>query len=258
MDGIKKSQICRMVGISAETLRYYVNEGIIHPRQDPGNYYFYYSKEDAIRLLQIRMMRGYGTPVRVISQKISAIKDGRSFDAFLDGLEADLLQQKREIEERLRILRFWRGELGADTPPVYLYHDEAPEYAAFYRKTEESVAKVQKMQQYMPKAYVTLQLSADRPSYDVGLTVSGSLIDQQTREDFAKDFLVLSEDRILMDLHYDDISQISFSDFAPVFDYAARHNFQVTSNVFCILYRIFTDHGRVGCDLTGGVTVDVQ
>lgn len=46
-------EISKALGISAETIRYYVKEGIISPRQNTENGYWEYSSDDLMRLTDV-------------------------------------------------------------------------------------------------------------------------------------------------------------------------------------------------------------
>lgn len=54
----KISQVVKMTGIPAETIRYYESEGIVRPTR--VNTYRYYSELDVLNLLEYRKMRNYG------------------------------------------------------------------------------------------------------------------------------------------------------------------------------------------------------
>ena len=50
-------EISKALGISIETIRHYVQEGIIAPHKNPENNYWEYSSEDFIRLSDVLFYR---------------------------------------------------------------------------------------------------------------------------------------------------------------------------------------------------------
>lgn len=58
-------QLAKLAGVSARTLRYYEDEGLIHPLRTSTNYRIYHEK-DARRLAQILAMRACGLPLTTI------------------------------------------------------------------------------------------------------------------------------------------------------------------------------------------------
>lgn len=59
-------EISKALGISNETIRHYVQEGIIAPHKNPENNYWEYSSEDFIRLSDVLFYRSVGLSIKEI------------------------------------------------------------------------------------------------------------------------------------------------------------------------------------------------
>lgn len=55
-----------LVGITKKNIRFYEQEGLLHPRRSSGNGYRDYSQEDVLLLKQIRLLRQLGIPLEEI------------------------------------------------------------------------------------------------------------------------------------------------------------------------------------------------
>ena len=59
-------EISKILGISTETIRHYVQEGIITPHKNTANNYWEYSSDDFIRLTDVLFYRSMGLSVKEI------------------------------------------------------------------------------------------------------------------------------------------------------------------------------------------------
>lgn len=66
-------EISKALGISNETIRHYVQEGIISPHKNPSNNYWEYSSDDFIRLSDVLFYRSVGLSIKEIK---SIMNDG--------------------------------------------------------------------------------------------------------------------------------------------------------------------------------------
>lgn len=88
-----------MLGISADAIRLYEKEGLVHPTRNPGNGYRYYNFQEIQRVMGISLYRQLGIGINKIRQLVQQ----QSFDE-VEG------QFDRLIEENER-------DSGADTCP---------------------------------------------------------------------------------------------------------------------------------------------
>lgn len=89
-------EFCRLTGITGETLRHYVEKGIItHAHIEPNNYKTY-STRSALDMLLARSCRGLDLPIPTILSKTSAT---------LEEQEAIFSDREREIEASINALK---------------------------------------------------------------------------------------------------------------------------------------------------------
>lgn len=69
---MKISELSRLSGVNAETIRMYRNRGLLSPARDEGNGYYSYSLEDFMNLLYIRKLRSSGVSLETVGRLNSA------------------------------------------------------------------------------------------------------------------------------------------------------------------------------------------
>ncbi len=125
--------IAKALGLSNEAIRYYVDEGLIHPQKNENNKYWEYSSDDLIRLTDILFYRSQGLGIGEIRQ----IMEGLPLEGFsdmLDGRKTQLIEEIHELSERLWSLNDWackveeeRNLVGqfviGDMPPSFRHSD---------------------------------------------------------------------------------------------------------------------------------------
>ena len=124
-------QVTRMSGVTARTLRYYHEIGLLRPAFVGGNGYRYYEKSQMLRLQQILLLRDLGLDLATI---------GAVVDAERDPIEALRRHHRRLLEEQGRLDRLAATvaatiehlEEGTDMPAENLFEglEFSPEYSA--------------------------------------------------------------------------------------------------------------------------------
>lgn len=95
-EGYHAREFCRLTGITGETLRHYVDKGIIAPSHIEPNSYKLYSTKNALDMLLARSCRGLDLPISTILSKTSAT---------LEEQEAIFSAREREIEDEIDALK---------------------------------------------------------------------------------------------------------------------------------------------------------
>jgi len=96
-------ELRQLTGISAETLRHYVDCDVLKPLRVDGNNYRKYSSQNMIDVLHARIYRGLGLPIQSIIQKSGAGPDGQ--DAVLVRHEVILEREVLELQLKLARMR---------------------------------------------------------------------------------------------------------------------------------------------------------
>ena len=127
----KIGDVSRMLGISADLLRYYEKKGVVHPRKDEKNGYRYYDARDIDLLIDCLWFKNYDFSMEQIAGLVSG-SDYETLYSELTAKEAELemrLQMQQRILGRLRThleeLRRGRETLGvcdvAERPEVWYF-----------------------------------------------------------------------------------------------------------------------------------------
>lgn len=92
-DLLKIGQVCKIAGITPDTLRLYERKGLLRPAVVKENGYRYYRYDQLDVLEEILLMKRAGTPLRAIRELFA----GEDVDAFGDALR----QQRSAIEDQI-------------------------------------------------------------------------------------------------------------------------------------------------------------
>lgn len=122
-------QAARVSGVTARTLRYYDEIGLLRPARVGSNGYRYYEREQLLRLQQILLLRELGLDLTTI---------GKVVDAQHDPIEALRQHHRRLLDERGRLDRLAitvaatikHLEEGTDMPAEHMFEgfEMSPEY----------------------------------------------------------------------------------------------------------------------------------
>ena len=99
-------EISKALGISTETIRHYVQEGIITPHKNAENNYWEYSSDDFIRLSDVLFYRSMGLSIK----EIKIIMDGAPVEKIGDiikGRRAELINAVKETVDMMQRLDSW-------------------------------------------------------------------------------------------------------------------------------------------------------
>lgn len=92
----------RYSGISKRNLRFYEQQGLIHPDRNPNNEYRDYSAKDIDRLKIIRALRMVDTPLEDVKEYL----DGKlTMEDLSKAQEMRLVDKKKEVEASIQICR---------------------------------------------------------------------------------------------------------------------------------------------------------
>ncbi|PRY70805.1 MerR family transcriptional regulator [Halomonas ventosae] len=99
---MKVSELARLAGVTAETVRHYTREGLLHPERHPENGYQLFGQGDLDRLRFIQRARTLGFGVAEIRDILDHADHGDSPCPMVRDLLASRLPQ---IRERIRELQ---------------------------------------------------------------------------------------------------------------------------------------------------------
>ncbi|MDI5890104.1 MerR family transcriptional regulator [Halomonas rhizosphaerae] len=99
---MKVSELARLAGVTAETVRHYIREGLLHPERHPENGYQLFGQKDLDRLRFIQRARTLGFGVAEIRDILDHADHGDSPCPMVRDLLASRLPQ---IRDRIRELQ---------------------------------------------------------------------------------------------------------------------------------------------------------
>jgi len=113
-------QVARVSGVTARTLRYYDEIGLLSPARIGANGYRYYEREQLLRLQQILLLRELGMDLTAIAAVVDGVRDQ---------VEALRVHHRRLLTERSRLDRLAKTvadtiahlEEGTDMPAEKLF-----------------------------------------------------------------------------------------------------------------------------------------
>lgn len=155
--GYKIGDVSRILGISADLLRYYEKKGVVKPRKDKTNDYRYYDAWDINFLLDCLWYKNFGYAIDQVSEMISSYTADDISQLFLkteDELKASIAHSqmllKRSEDHRQRIERIgrWLGKCTlSQSPEVLRYLDR---HNFYYDNSPELQEVSQQWLKYMP------------------------------------------------------------------------------------------------------------
>ena len=258
---ISKKELCNYAGISPETLRHYLDCGLITPSGVYGKQNRF-STDDLAEVMEIRKLRSYGFSLRQIKEFHSTISTIEEFRNVLFAQKAQLNQQLSEIHASLQNLD---RRLNQHIPPYFeekpYLHCKFPAIGAFYDGTDASVQKVQQLQTCFPHTWSAVRVSLDNDgpeacSMGLCLDCIPDVLAALPQID-PEQFVHLSPLRILMHKRTHALSSLTKEDFSPVLEYARAHNFKITSDIIGLILFQFTDNnGETVYQLSAGVSIE--
>lgn len=113
-------EISKALGISNETIRHYVNEGIISPHRNPENNYWEYSSDDFIRLSDVLFYRSVGLSIKEIKT---------------------IMKDCIPVEEIGNVIKLRRSELINSIKETVNMMQRLDEWDEFYREELDMIGK---------------------------------------------------------------------------------------------------------------------
>lgn len=144
-------EVSKLVGISAETLRFYEKEGLIIPQKSEANGYRYYTMQDINQLIDIVFFRDISLSIKEIKEIVKT-RENQDMREFFAGKQQDveksirnqtlLLYKLRAIEEAHQTIKAGLGTCSILPHPSFYVLSEYNETAEslFIRKDGQSVA----------------------------------------------------------------------------------------------------------------------
>lgn len=102
-------EIAKVLGMSADNIRYYVKEGLITPKKNPENNYSEFSSEDVLLISDVLYYRNLGLSIANIKKIFSGIPLEEIGDVIEDTME-NLQEQIKELSRVHSHLEIWKND----------------------------------------------------------------------------------------------------------------------------------------------------
>lgn len=101
------NEIAKALGLSTETIRYYVREGLLSPHRNESNGYWEYSSEDLLRLTDILFYRSMSLTIPDIKAIMLDDLPLQDIQQLLERRKSALIAEIREKMDTLHELQIW-------------------------------------------------------------------------------------------------------------------------------------------------------
>lgn len=130
-----------LVGVDADTIRFYEKQGILKSKRNRSNNYRYYTDTDCRALLACRSLRALGFSIRQIQEQ-KCDPSRTEYCQFLEKKERELLEEERRLRNTREQLAFYRqaANLLQNHPGDVWFTYEQKTYC-FFRQTEEALLR---------------------------------------------------------------------------------------------------------------------
>lgn len=256
-----RAEFCRRVGITQETLRHYVERGLIHPQRQAGNQYQMYSLADAAVVFRIREMRSLHLSLDSIADELN-YAGAEGFARSTAEREALLLDRKREIEREIALIKSKqliseRLLNPQDSAPRLHYYNKSVD--AYYDGTKEGAERVRALADRFPYSYGVLKFplhpKPDQPPYQLGMMLPCSALSFGPPLD-VRGYHHCARMRVLANFDIPDLSEACAAHFKSVVDYANLHRYRIINDIVCVVHHVYRANGVIGGVVTAGVGVD--
>lgn len=230
-------EVAKALGISSENIRYYVREGLLHPKVNDDNNYREYSSEDVLLISDIMFYRDMGISI----SNIKKIFQGLPLENIGDIIEESKVELQQLIQEenrRMNQLCIWEKDYNREMREINTYRiGEMPRHF----RTEEYINDDDHIIEHLKDGlnigkddwiYVCLSffinLNDDIPqikryiSLEANNSTDAKNCDNKNIEDIDKMCLIT---KVHMS---DDINEM----INPLLEYARLHNFKLTGEIY--------------------------
>ncbi|NLB29189.1 MAG: MerR family transcriptional regulator [Clostridiales bacterium] len=185
----KIGEVARILGISADLLRYYEEKGVVSPEKDPVNNYRYYDTWDINYLIDCLWYKNFGFGIEQVARMVTEC----TYDTLLDTLEVKssqirenirrqelLLQRIQKFKERLEVTKSYVGRFEVRECKSFYYYINR--YNSEYDNRTSTHDISRRWLKYMPftRRYFEIPEDAIKGSsndYEWGFSVSAQYVD---------------------------------------------------------------------------------
>lgn len=256
-----RAEFCKRVGITQETLRHYVDRGLIHPLKHAQNHYQLYSLADAAVVFSIRGMRSLDVSLDDIKENMT-YAGVEGFEHSVAERERQLMVRQHEIERELAQIRYQQSVCSAcrtsegNKPKLGHY---SPSISAYYDGTARAAEQVRALADRFPYSYGVLKFplhpaEGDMP-YQLGMMMPAHAITKTDALDPLQ-FQQCPQMRVVACFDVPDLSRACAADFMSVVEYAQKHNYVIVGDIVVVVHHVYRIGSVIGGVVSAGVGVE--
>lgn len=230
------NEIGKALGLSTETIRYYVREGLLSPHRNESNGYWEYSSEDLLRLTDILFYRSMSLTIPDIKAIMLDDLPLQDIQQLLERRKSALIAEIREKMDTLHELQIWSELHMEEMRSLGTYRTGAmpPAYRrrGCYEKSQHMASYLRSAFDFEKGNWMDVSLSF---SYDAGenrleryLSLMGDVRLKPTN--LQSDIVVEEAPRCLITevlFHEEPLEMVR-----PLMDYAAEHDIHLTGQFY--------------------------
>ena len=242
-----KSEFCRRAGISQETLRHYVNIGLLHPKEIAENGYRKYSQENILELWFYRLGASLGNSLKEVKDWTKAM----TLQNFYDRLcmrEQELEEEIRRLQDQktmIQEIRFYTEHELKTNQAVSLEQGLAG-YRAFCDGGRQSEQWISRLAEKFPMVSIEIDYQVPEDCDDDGPPLLSRLglciMEEQLeglgllRQDLKGMEKMPAMDSLCMSLVTQNPLTLTARDFRPLILAAREQGYRIKSEIICSLF----------------------
>ena len=270
------SEFCKMTGLRADTLRFYVDKGLLEPAINQDHQYKEYCSKDVVDIAFVRSRRAMGVPIFNINEVLTKLPTEKQLEWYADH-ERQLQQEMDEIQMKLNRCRKAQRDLnnlpkllnkiidqsGEEGPDLYQLNLIGPNVSEGEERFVLAELWRDKAPHVLSMIHIPLTELLD-PSCEVysvtyGLVLPKWMITEEELLIREPAYLYPSKDCIGMMIRLEDPFVVTRSDLQPLFDYAKEKEYRFIDDMTSWLFARTMENGkqyyyfamRVSVDKTG-------
>lgn len=247
----KIGEVANILGVSADTIRYYEKMGIIYSHKDGGNGYRYFTSADIYALLDVLFYRSMDIPVeevcrimnsyqhkdvrRLLEQKEKQVQAKiREQRALLNQIRATI-EDYRIMEEGLDVLKI------CPMPPMVLFHESPADSGAYFDSMmeQEDSGLVQPVGSLIESGFIAGRSAG---CWKTTRLFTAAVLPAEGKREPPLEGRLVSAPKAVYTVVRSPWGVEMEKMLAPVLDYAADQHLMVKDEAFGLY--IFTDYSR--------------
>ncbi len=238
-----KSEFCKKAGITQETLRHYIDKGLIKPTKVSKNGYRKFSKENILDLWEIRLGVSFGNSLSTLKEK-SKNNTLENFSEEIIYRKEELYKSLEELQhqiERLEEIEYY-AEQARKATDIVIRENSKGVYRCTYDGSESSEKYISSFVNAFPYTSMAVDYTIDveRGRYigvpELSLYIIESRKSKLNVDSFEELEYIPQMESVCMIIVTKTPLLLSYEDFEPLFLELKSRNLKPKSNIICSVF----------------------